>query len=82
MFNALIGKDPKGLPYMIEEARGQALRLGNWKYITNKKKAELYNLENDPGEQTNLLAKNSEKATEMKALLERLVKGKGVRNTK
>lgn len=82
MFNALIGKDQKGLPYMIEEARGQALRLGNWKYITNKKKAELYNLENDPGEQTNLLAKNPEKATEMKALLERLVKGKGVRNTK
>ena len=49
---ALLGKDNVGLPYTIEEARGQALRRGKWKFILgNKKKRDaLYNLETDIGE--------------------------------
>lgn len=81
--DALLGKSPDGLPYMLEEARGIAVRRGPWKYIqkniqrNNKKPAELYNLDTDVGEQTNLAKKNQKVAAEMKALLEKLVAAKG-----
>jgi len=86
--NAFLGKDPKGLPYMIEEARGNALRRGEWKYIPPRKpkrkkskkkssqaKGELYNLKTDLGETTNLIDKYPEIASEMDTLLKKLVAG-------
>ena len=84
MLEALKGNDPKGLPFAIQEARGRALRIGNWKYlIHNKKKgAELYDLSTDPGEQKDLAKEMPEKVKEMAAKLDELVKGKGVRFVK
>lgn len=85
---AFLGKDPKGLDYMIEEASSKALRLGDWKYIPgnepkNKKKkakkAELYNLDKDPSEQDNVASKHPEKVEEMDTLLKKLIKADGVR---
>ena len=80
---AFLGNDPKGLPYMIEEARGNALRRGEWKYIPAPKpkkgkkqaKGELYNLNKDIGETTNIIAQHPEIASEMDTLLKNLVVG-------
>lgn len=40
MFEAFIGNDKVGLPYMIEEAGQKALRLNQWKYIPGKQVAK------------------------------------------
>jgi len=87
---AFLGKDAKGLPYMIEEARGNALRRGEWKYIPPPKpkkpkkkqskpkaapKGELYNLDKDIAETTNIIDQHPEIASEMDALLKKLVDG-------
>lgn len=62
-------------------ARGQAIRLDEWKYregplndgsVPDSKSPvvkQLYNLKNDRGETTNLIAEHPEKAAEMAALL-------------
>jgi arylsulfatase A-like enzyme len=54
------GKDPTG-----------AIRVGRWKLIENllDRSAELYDLETDPGEKTNLAAKLPEKVKELQAQL-------------
>jgi len=80
--DALLGKDAKGLPYMLEEARGLAIRRGPWKYIGGKgdKVGQLYNLESDIDEQTNVAAENPEVAAELQELLQQIVDAKdGVR---
>ena len=82
---ALLGEDPKGLPYTIEEAGMVALRRGDWKFIPRKgkRKSELYNLKSDVGEQRNVLDDNPAVAAEMDALLKKLVASKtGVRGVK
>ena len=79
---ALLGKEAKGLPYMLEEARGgSALRRGPWKYIPKRRRGagELYNLDSDPGEQTNVIQKHAGVAKEMKALHQKLVQSQGIR---
>ena len=79
---ALMGEDPVGTPILIEEARGVALRQGNWKYIAGRGKnpGELYDLSKDIGEQENLISSEGERALKMKALLDSLVNDdKGVR---
>ena len=79
---ALMGEDPVGTPLLIEEARGVALRQGNWKYIAGRGKnpGELYDLSKDIGEQENLISSEGERALKMKALLDSLVNDdKGVR---
>lgn len=79
---ALLGREARGLPYMIEEARGLALRRGPWKYIQGKgkKPGALYNLDSDIGEQKNVAKENKAVAQEMKALLEKLANAKqGIR---
>jgi arylsulfatase A-like enzyme len=43
-----------------------AVREGNWKLV----KGELYNLEADPSEQTDLATKEPERAQRMKSLLQ------------
>ncbi|VGO16350.1 Arylsulfatase [Pontiella desulfatans] len=88
MLGALLGKDPDGLPFMIEEAeKRRALRRGDWKYISASKgkknrgggPAELYNLKNDPGETRNVIADFPEKAAAMQAELRQLIEQKGIR---
>ncbi len=72
---ALLGRDRRGLPYIVEEApAGQALRLGPWKYIpaTRRWKEQLYHLADDPGEQRNVLGKNPRQAERMRQLLQQI----------
>ena len=85
---AFIGEDAKGLPYMVEEARksDRALRKGKWKLISKggkKKKAtnlELYDLENDPSEQKNVIKQNPEVAKDMQKQLVHIIKAdEGIR---
>ena len=48
------------------EARGTAMRSGNWKFLTLKNKGwELYNLADDPGETKDLSEKYPEKTSKM-----------------
>lgn len=66
---ALLGKDPKGLPYMIEEADSLALREGPWKFIPGGKKTkggELYQLDDDIGETNNLIKQHPERVQAMR----------------
>ena len=77
---------------MLQEARTIALRVGDWKYIANTPlknvkagklppatNAELYNLESDPSEQTNIISQNPEKAASMAKQLGELIEAEGVR---
>lgn len=50
----------------------RSLRLGRYKYIAAPK-AELYDLQQDPEEQTNLVGKNPAEAQELRIKLEKLV---------
>ncbi|MFT5122503.1 MAG: arylsulfatase A [Kiritimatiellia bacterium] len=83
--DAFLGKDAKGLSYMIEEAGTLALRKGDWKYIRGGKgkrapaKGELYNLKDDQGEQSNVIAQHPEMAKELETMLKKLVDGGRVR---
>ena len=77
---ALLGKDPIGTTILIEESRGQALRDHQWKFIPPRGKngkPQLYDLRTDPSEQTNLAAKNPERAAKMATHLQRLVNAEG-----
>jgi arylsulfatase A len=69
---ALLGEDSTGLPDMIEEADTIALRKGSWKFVLggkNAKGSQLYQLEEDIGEATNIIAKHPDRAATMKARL-------------
>ncbi len=79
---ALLGEDSTGLPYMVEEAgRRVALRQGPWKFITRQgnNPLELYNLESDPGEQHNVADEHEEIVAELRAKLQAIRQGEGVR---
>jgi arylsulfatase A len=87
MMPSFLGQDKKGLPYMIEEARILALRQGPWKYIQGrsrkgkKAKDQLYNLDSDIGEKTNIIDQQPERAKAMKVLLEKHQKNEeGIRS--
>lgn len=77
---ALLGKDEQGLPFLIEEAGGLALRKGPWKYIPGrsgkgrKKETEgaLYNLDSDVGESNNVAAEHAAIVAEMQGLLQKI----------
>lgn len=87
--NAFTGKDKTGLPFMIEEAFGLALRQGDWKYVPGipRKKPRigtptedtLFNLANDPSEQKNIIGQYPEKAAQMKTLLMKYKEGAFIR---
>ena len=81
MLPALLGKDPEGLPFMIEEAGKLAIRQGQWKFIqdNNQTKNELYHLESDVGEQHNVIMRHPEVADQLRTLLQKLVDEKRVR---
>jgi len=73
---------------MVEEARGVALRQGNWKYIQGTKnrkgkvkKGQLYNLQSDIGEQHNIIDQHAERAKSMDKLLNKIKQNKaGIRS--
>jgi arylsulfatase A len=95
-WKAFMGEDKQGLPFMLEEARGLAIRKGDWKYIAKagKKKnrsknaparpvqGELYNLKTDVGERKNIINNHPEIAKELNALIIKIQKDSGVRNSK
>lgn len=83
ILSTLLGQDATGHEYMIEEARGLALRKHNWKYIQankGKKKhrtpAQLYNLDEDIGEQNNIIEQHPEIAEHMEQQLQQYVNGR------
>ena len=48
-----------------------AVRSGNWKLVTGPGRSELFDLANDPAEQTDLAAKHPERVRELTALYDR-----------
>lgn len=89
---ALLGEDPKGNAYMVEEAQGYALRQGDWKLIMDnvRKKAgetqealkfRLFNLGNDIDEQNDVAANHPEKVEHLSKILIKIKDGAGVRET-
>ncbi|MGJ8640514.1 MAG: sulfatase family protein [Opitutaceae bacterium] len=86
--DALMGKDPQGQEYMIEESFGLALRHRDWKFIERAKPTwgkrdlipkSLYNLKEDPGETNNIIAQHPEKAAAMERQLEAMKQADGIR---
>jgi len=84
--SVLRGESQKGREFLYREFTGyggqQCVRLGKWKYLRTglsggkgkkaaKTSEELYDLENDPAETTNLLAKHPEVVAQMKAIATR-----------
>ena len=69
---AFLGDEHVGHDMMLQEARGLALRQGEWKYVAGKK-PELYNLKKDIGETNNVIAENPQVATSMATKLKELV---------
>ncbi len=82
---ALLGQSDSGREYIVQDAWGQAIRVGDWKYIPPKSntrdelgpwkqvqfpKGALYNLADDPGEQKNLIDADPDRAKAMQARLE------------
>ena len=85
----LLGDDKERRGYLIEEAKGLALRHGDWKYIEAKQgkdpnrqppfEAALFNLESDPSETTNLADQHPERMEDMAATLEKAKGEEGLR---
>jgi len=86
--DAWLGRTREGRDHLIEQAGGLALRVGRWKYIEasqrpkmnaqtdtelgNDTVPQLYDLDADPGETTNLAAMQPARVAEMGALLEKI----------
>ena len=88
--SAFLGEDDEGVEYLIEESLNLALRKGDWKFVeaTRVKDQEgkrtplpesLFNLADDKSEEHNLIEMYPEKAASMKAKLNQLKNGKGLR---
>jgi arylsulfatase A len=89
--DAFLGRSEKGLEVMLEEARGLAVRKGDWKFIRGAKakarkgkkpkkpdaRDQLYKLDTDVGEQNNLAKEKPEITAELKALLEKMANAEG-----
>ena len=58
-----------------------AIRVGDWKLIEfyNGKDSELYNLKTDIGEANNLIKSNPQKAAELQAKLDDMLKAQGAK---
>ena len=71
---------PVSLPRHHSEP-GSAIRVGDWKFIQYYEdgRQELYNLKNDIGETKNLAERMPEKAAEMKARLDAMLKEHGAK---
>ena len=91
VMKALLGEDPRGNAYMVEEAGGYALRSGDWKLIYDKPKKQkgkpaapkvsLYNLAEDIGEENDIAKLHPERVEHLTRLMSKIVAGAGVRET-
>lgn len=88
VLTALLGTSRTAREHLVEQAGTLAVRQGRWKYIApgkgprvnqntnielgNDPQAQLYDLDSDPGERTNLAASRPEKARELGALLDQV----------
>ena len=94
-WKAFLGKDSEGLSFMAEEANvRRALRVGDWKYVAASVRSKpkflkdagaapgeaLYNLGDDPSEQRNIAQSNPERTAAMRALLQKMIDGPGIRS--
>jgi len=70
---------PVGVPHIAHPRPGSVIRSGDWKYLRfyEDGREELFNLVDDIGETKNLIASMPEKAAEMKAQLEAVLKAHG-----
>lgn len=55
---------------IIDQGETIAYRDSNWKYITGPDRSELYDIENDPDEQTNVVVDHTDVVEEIKEILE------------
>lgn len=83
--SAMLGEDAVGLPFMLEEAHGLALREGNWKFIPAMPRkgagCQLYDLSDDPGESKNIAGLHPDRVKAMQQKLNKLRDARqGVRN--
>ena len=84
VLGALLGRDgAKGRDHLVEQGRGLAIRVGDWKYLEHPSakpvksltyekgpgQFELFNLADDPAETTNLIEQYPERAEKMNAQL-------------
>jgi arylsulfatase A-like enzyme len=88
VLSALLGTSKTAREHLIEQAGTLAIRQGRWKYIApgkgprvnqntnielgNDPQPQLYDLDTDRGERTNLAASQPEKARELGALLDQI----------
>lgn len=85
VLDTLLGREgAKGRDHLVEQGRGLALRVGDWKYLEHPSakpvksltyekgpgQFELFNLADDPGETTNLIKEHPDRAEKMKAQLD------------
>lgn len=91
--SALLGDDPRGRTLLVEHARTWAITDGRWKYIEpndgaprnqntntetgNNPQPQLYDLQTDLGEKTNLASRHPEHVQRLRTELDRL-KARGV----
>jgi arylsulfatase A len=84
--SAFLGEEELGLTFMLEEANGLALREGRWKLIRlNQRKgqgtrrAELYDLQADPGEEVDVADAHPELVERLDLRLNQLKNSAGLR---
>jgi arylsulfatase A len=72
----LVWHYPVGVPHIPHSRPGSVIRIGDWKYIQwyEGGRCELYNLKDDISEKKNLLNAMPEKASELKAKLDAVLK--------
>jgi len=72
---------PVGVPHIRHSKPGSVIRDGDWKYLHfyADGRQELYNLKDDIGEKKNLVQSMPEKAAEMKARLDAMLKEHGAK---
>jgi len=80
-----MGESDKGVEYLLQGFKAQkALRYKNWKYIPPRRKAnqaeELYNLDQDIGEQHNIIEQNPEMTQHMRDVLKKILTADAIRD--
>ena len=74
---------PLEKPHFLGGRSGGAIRAGDWKLIEyfDNNTVELFHLENDPGEKTNLAGKNADRVKAMRANLDEVRSSTGAFRT-
>jgi arylsulfatase A-like enzyme len=80
VLKALLGEDQRGAVYLVEEARGVALRKGPWKLIATKSGGRLHNLDTDIAEQTDIAGQHPEIVKSLSTTMTKIKQGRGLRH--